>query len=232
MSMNVNIDETWVPEPELLEVAPRRIVAFSDYPDRNRPNVLAFSGIAGVFLVAGVFLYLRSITHQSGGNIPLSIPLILLGFFGLVYFPYRLRQHLSRAQHLITNGSPVMARILSADNLNGDTYARNVKYQISLPGGDLGHREVYVDDRVLPKRIPANTTALMDMKTGDVEIYVALPYRAIPKATPLKAALLSDPKPVVNVPQEMGTIAVSNAPEIKREKPKDETPQPKRETFE
>ena len=119
MSVNVNIDETWAPEPELLEAAPRRIVAYNDYPDRNRPNVLVFSGIAGVFLVVGFFLYLRAVTNQSGGNIPVSIPLMLLGFFGLVYFPYRLRMHLARAQHLIMNGAPVMARLLSADNQIG-----------------------------------------------------------------------------------------------------------------
>ena len=232
MSMNVNIDETWVPEPELLESVPRRIVAYNDYPDRNRPNVLVFSGIAGVFLVVGFFLYLRAVTQQSGGNIPLSIPLMLLGFIGLVYFPYRLRMHLARAQHLVSNGAPVMARLLSADNLNGDTYARSVKYQVSLPGGDLHHREIYVDDRVLPKRIPINATALMDMTTGDVEIYLALPFRAVPKVAPVTVALEPPTGVAAATAQAMGTIQVSDTPAIKREKPKDETPQPKRETFE
>ena len=232
MSMNVNIDETWVPEPDLMQSAPRRIVSFIDYPDRNRPNVPLFSGIAGALLVIGFFLYLRAVTKQSGGNIPLSIPLMLAGFTGLVYFPFRLRQHLMRSEHLVTNGAPVMARLLSADNLNGDTYARSVKYQVSLPGGELGHREVNVDDRVLPKRIPSNVTALMDMSSGDVELYVALPFRAVAKAVPATVAAAQQDVAQQAVPQEMGTIAASNAPEIKREKPKEESEKPKRETFE
>lgn len=139
-----------------------------------------------------------------------------------------------RSEHLVTNGAPVMARLLSADNLNGDTYARSVKYQVSLPGGELGHREVNVDDRVLPKRIPSNVTALMDMSSGDVELYVALPFRAVAKAVPASVAAAQAQQAAAQqaVPQEMGTIAVSNAPEIKREKPKEETQKPKRETFE
>lgn len=230
MSMNVNIDETWIPEPELLETPPRRVVSFTDYPDRNRPNVPLYAGIAGALLVIGVFLYLRKVAGQSGGNIPLSIPLILAGFAGLVYFPFRLQQHLARAEHLVMNGAPVLARILSADNLNGDTYARSVKYQVSLPGGDLGHREVNVDDRVLPKRIPSNVTALMDLNSGDVELYMALPLRAVPK--PVVATSPVNAQAAAPVPQEMGTIAASDAPEIKREKPKEDTTKPKRETFE
>ena len=59
-----------------------------------------------------------------------------------------------------------MARLLSADNLSGDTFARSVKYQVSLPGGELDHREVNIDDRVLPKRIPSNTTAVMGHGIG------------------------------------------------------------------
>lgn len=234
MSMNVNVDNAWVPEPELLEAAPRRIVPFEDYPDRNRPNVLLMGGISGVLLVAGFFLFGRYISKQSL-SMPLmllSIPLMLGGVAGLVYFPWRLRQHLLRSEHLLTNGAPVMARILSADNLNGDTYARSVKYQVSLPGGDLDHREVNVDDRALPKRIPSNVTALMDLSTGDVELYIALPFRAVLKSAPIvTAATTATPEPARQEPQAMGTISVADAPEIKRDKPKEET-QPKRETFE
>jgi hypothetical protein len=231
MSMNVNVDDAWVPEPELLEAAPRRIVSFDDVPDRNRPNVLVMGGISGLLLVGGFALFGIAITKHSF-NALMGLPIVLAGVAGLVYFPWRLRQHLSRAEHLLTNGAPVMARILSADNLNGDTYARSVKYQVSLPGGDLDHREVNVDDRVLPKRIPSNTTALMDLSSGDVELYIALPFRAVAKSAPRVSATATPQEPARPVPSEMGTIAVSNAPEIKRDKPKDETPQPKRETFE
>lgn len=231
MSMNVNVDDAWVPEPELLEAAPRRIVSFEDVPDRNRPNVLVLGGVSGLLLVVGFGLFVVAITKHSF-NAVLGLPLVLAGIAGLVYFPMRLRQHLARTEHLVTNGAPVMARILSADNLNGDTYARSVKYQVSLPGGDLDHREVNVDDRVLPKRIPSNVTALMDLKSGDVELYIALPFRAVPKPAPVVVATQLPESASQRTPQAMGTIAVSDAPEIKREKPKDETPQPKRETFE
>ena len=232
MSMNVNVDDAWVPEPELLEPAPRRFVSFTDYPDRNRPNAPLYTGIAGASLVIGFFLYLRFVSNQSGGSLPLSIPLMVFGALGLVYFPFRLRQYQMRVEHLITNGAPVMARILSADNLNGDTYARSVKYQVSLPGGDMGHREVNVDDRVLPKRIPSNVTAVMDLNSGDVELYIALPLRAISKTVPTVATSPIAQPAKVSVPAEMGTIAMSSAPEIKREKPKEEPAQPKRDTFE
>jgi hypothetical protein len=231
MSMNVNVDEAWAPEPELLETAPRRIVPFEDVPDRNRPNVLVMGGVSGLLLVVGFALFGLGITKR-GGSIPLGIPLMLAGIAGLVYFPWRLRQHLQRVEHLLTNGVPVMARILSADNLNGDTYARNVKYQVAVPGGDLSHREVNVDDRVLPKRIPSNVTALMDLSTADVELYIALPYRAVAKPAPVIVQTQLPQSASQRTPQAMGTIAVSDAPEIKRDKPKDETPAPKRETFE
>jgi hypothetical protein len=231
MSMNVNVDDAWIPEPELLEPAPRRIVAFNDYPDRNRPNVALMAGIGGALLVGGFALFLLGLTKR-GGSIPLSIPLMILGAVLFVYFPFRLRQHLSRSEHLVTNGAPVMARILSADNLNGDTYARSVKYQVSLPGGDLDHREVNVDDRILPKRIPSNVTAVMDLSSGDVELYLALPFRAVAKPVPQAVATPAQTTAPRPVPQAMGTISVADAPEIKREKPKEEAEKPKRETFE
>lgn len=231
MAMNVNVDDAWVPEPELMDAAPRRIIAFEDYPDRNRPNVVLLTGVAGVLLAVGFALFGLAITKR-GGSIPLSIPLLLAGIAGLVYFPMKLRQHLARAEHLVTNGAPVMARLLSADNLNGDTYARSVKYQISLPGGELAHRDVNVDDRVLPKRIPSNTTALMDFSSGDVELYIALPFRAVARKVPVASPMMQPNVPQAAQPQEMGTIHVANAPEIKREKPKNESNEPKRETFE
>lgn len=229
MAMNINVDDAWVPELELMDAAPRRIIAFEDYPDRNRPNVLLLTGVAGVLLAVGFALFGLAITKR-GGSIPLSIPLLLAGIAGLVYFPMKLRQHLARAEHLVTNGAPVMARLLSADNLNGDTYARSVKYQVSLPGGELAHRDVNVDDRVLPKRIPSSATALMDFSSGDVELYIALPFRAVAKSAPRD--LVAPVVAPVATPQEMGTIRMANAPEIKREKPKDESNEPKRETFE
>ena len=98
MSMNVNIDESWMPEPELMEAVPRRIVPFDEFPDRNRPNVAVFGGISGALLAIGLWaLWARHYTpwgkpadwgasaHRGGGA-------------GLVYFPYKLRLHLQRAE--------------------------------------------------------------------------------------------------------------------------------------
>lgn len=234
MSMNVNVEEVWMPDAELLEAAPRRIAPFEDYPDRNRPNVPVMGGISALLFVAGFALYGFAVSGHKG-SIPGGISCLLVGALGLIYFPYRLRQHLSRSTHLVTNGSPVMARILSADNLNGDTYSRSVKYQVTIPGGELTHRQVNIDDRVLPKRIPANVTALMDMQTGDVELYYALPFRAVrkPQTVPIAAytspIVTADTRPTAQrpatpaAPQEMETIKVSEAPEIKREKPQEDT---------
>jgi hypothetical protein len=62
---------------------------------------------------------------------------------------------------------------------------------ITLPGGDLVRREANADERALPKRIPANVTALLDLRTSEVELYCALPFRAI--APPEAAQAPVDP---------------------------------------
>lgn len=227
MSMNVNIEEAWMPEPELMESVPRRVAAFDDYPDLNRPNVPVMAGISGVLLLGGFVLFLLALLRK-GGSLPIGLVLILVGVAGLVYFPYRLRMHLQRAEALVERGTPVMARILSADNLNGDTYARSVKYQITVPGGELVHREVNADDRTLPKRIPANVTAVMDLQSGDAELYLALPFRAVRKTqtAPAPAPVVPPtptPQPRPAASQSMGTIQAPVSPEIKREKPKEDT---------
>jgi hypothetical protein len=86
---------------------------------------------------------------------------------------------MARAEHLVSYGVPVIARILSADNLTGDsTYARLVKYQVVMPGGEMAHRTVNADERLLPSRVPADATALMDVSTSEVELYCALPVKA------------------------------------------------------
>lgn len=227
MSMNVNVEEVWMPDAELMEPAPRRIVDYTDFPDRNRPNVPVMGGISSLILVVGFALYGFAVSGR-GGSIPLGIVCLLLGAAGVIYFPYRLRQHLNRSSYLVAHGSPVMARILSADNLNGDTYSRSVKYQVTIPGGELTHKQVNVDDRVLPKRIPANVTALMDMKSGDVELYCALPFRAVrkPQVAPVASQEqrpLGQQQPAAAAPKAMETITVATAPEIKREKPQEDT---------
>lgn len=226
MSMNVNVEEAWMPEPELMEAVPRRIVAYEEHPDRNRPNVPVFSGISGFLLVLGFALFGFSISGR-GGNLPSGLVLVVVGIAGLVYFPYRLRLHLQRSEQLVERGTPVMARILSADNLSGDVYSRNVKYQVTIPGGELTHRSVNADDRTLPKRIPANVTALMDMQSGDCELYLALPYRAVPKpqvATPAPRATTTTPTQPTAASSNptMGAVHAPVVPEIKREKPQDE----------
>lgn len=253
MSTNVNVQETWTVEPELMEKPPRRTVA-SDYPDLNKPNAMLFYGIGGAVVVGGLVLL---IVGLAGKNTLLTLLGILLAIGGgglLGYMPIRVQRHLARGQHLAENGMPVMARILSADNLTGDsTYGRSVRYQVTLPGGDIVHRDVNVDERILPKRIPANVTALMDMNSGDVELYCALPMKVISKdapvtapaaaqpvgaAAPVAAATAGDPlahlptagaKPAANNGGGMGTIGTvpirPATPENAPEK-KPETPQP------
>jgi hypothetical protein len=228
MSMNVNVEEVWMPEPELMEPTPRRMVPFEDYPDRNRPNVPLFGGISAFLVVLG-FALISFAVSKRGGNIPAGAVSLGLGFVGMVFFPYRLRTHLQRATQLVEYGNPVMARLLSADNLSGDTYTRSVKYQVTIPGGELTHKQINVDDRVLPKRIPSNVTALMDMQSGDVELYCALPFRAVrkvqpaPVAAPVESRTTTTQAATPAAPQAMETIATTPVPEIKREKPKEDT---------
>jgi hypothetical protein len=193
MTMPNNVvDGGWTAEPELKEMPPRRLVAYEDYPDLNKPNLTAMLGIAGAATAGGLILLIIGL---AGKNVMLSILGVVLALAGVglgVFFQNKARSHISRAEHLVTTGMPVMARILSTDNLTGSsTYGRTVKYQVAVPGGEMIHKEVAADERVLPKRIPSDATALIDMQSGDVELYCVLPFRAISKtavATPYTPA--------------------------------------------
>ncbi len=235
MSTDVNVQEAWTIEPELAERPPRRL-APSDYPDLNQPNALILYGIGGVAAVAGIVLLIMGLSGSGTLFVLLGLLLAAGGAALLVFAPMKVQKHKARVEYLATNGVPVMARILSADNLTGDsTFARSVTYQVTTPGGDLAHRSCNVDERALPRRIPANVTALMDINSQEVELYCALPFRAVSKNTPVSAhgtATTSDAMgdmpttvPAGGKPG-MGTIGVAPNP-VKRpaqEKP-DEDPQ-------
>jgi hypothetical protein len=96
---------------------------------------------------------------------------------------------------LVRDGQPIMARIVSASNLTGDSvHGRSVTYLVTLPGGEVARREVNADERALPKGIPGNVTALLDpANTNDVELYCALPLRAVPRAAPAPDPLAAAP---------------------------------------
>jgi hypothetical protein len=78
-----------------------------------------------------------------------------------------------------------------------------------LPGGELVHRDVNADDRSLPKRIPANVTALMDLASRDVELYCALPFRVISKAAPPTGA-----RPTPTVTETPSAPTLSPTPDM------------------
>lgn len=183
MTMPNNVvDAGWTPEPELRENPPRRIVAYEDFPDLNKPNLTVVLAVCGAVLVLGFVLLIVGLSKGAAGLSVLGVVLALAGVGMGIFFQQRVRAHVARAEHLVENGVPVIARILSADNMTGSsTYGRFVKYQVVTPGGDMVHRQVNVDDRALPRRIPADATALLDMNSGDVELYCALPFRAISK---------------------------------------------------
>lgn len=181
-------EDVWMPEPELREPTPRRVVP-SEYPDLNRPNVVLLCTIGAVAVVIGIVLFVLGISGKNSLFTIAGVVLCLGGGAVLAIFPQKQKAHLTRAEHLVMNGVPVMARILGANNMTGDsTHGRSVKYQVTLPGGDLAHRDVNADDRALPRRIPCNATALLDVKTGDAELYCALPFRAVPKTSPATGA--------------------------------------------
>lgn len=229
MGPNIAIEENWTPEPELFDRPPRRVVA-SDYPDLNGVNLPLFLGIGAVLLIAGVGLFVSGLAKGAGGMIGGGLTLTLLGVAGVVFFPIRQKQHVERAEHLVTNGVPVVARLISAEPLNGSATARALKYQITGKDGDIVHREVNADDSALPKRVPCQITALMDMASGDAELYLALPFRAVARTGAAAVAQT----PVVPVETNMGTVnpAVIPTP-VRVEKPKvEEEAKPKRETYE
>ena len=218
MSTPNSVIESWVPEPELRDMPPRR-VAPSDFPDLNKPNGTLFMGAGGASLALGFVLLFMGLAAGKGALfIILGIVLALAGAGLIAYFPTRLNSHKARAEHLVTNGVPVMARILSSENLTGDSqFGRSVKYQIALPGGEMVHRDVNADERILPKRVPGDVTALMDMNTGDCELYCVLPFRAVPKGEPVSRPATtvhrSDPAPTTPVvPVAAATAEAPPAP--------------------
>ena len=223
MATDVNVQETWTMEPELAETPPRRI-APSGYPDLNKPNAILINGVGAVLMLSGIVLLALGLMRGAAAFTFFGIFLALVGMIIVVLLvPSLVRRHLARVEHLTVNGVPVMVRVLSADNMSGDNnYGRMVKYQVTMPTGELTYRTSHADDRLLPRKIPGNVTALLDINTGDVELYCALPFRAIPKPTGAVSSPSSFTLPggVVNsapatpaAPQtEMGTITIGSLP--------------------
>ena len=230
MGPNIAVEENWTPEPELYDRPPRRVIA-ADYPDLNGVNMPLVLGLGAVFLIGGAGLFIAGLATHKALMIVGGLFLTGLGIADVVIFPARQKQHLERAEHLVTNGVPVAARLLSAEPLNGSPSARALKYQVPGKEDTVVHREVNADDSTLPKRIPCNVTALMDMNSGDAELYLALPFRAVARtATTAQAA----ETPVAPVEANMGTVspAAIPTPTVRVEKPKVEEEKPKRETYE
>ena len=230
MGPNIAIEENWTPEPELVERPPRRVVA-SDYPDLNGVNLPIFLGLGGVSTAIGIVLFVLGLAGKGGGFAFGGLLLTALGVAAVVVLPMRHRQHIERAESLVVNGVPVVARLLSADPLNGSATARALRYQVTGKDGEMLHKEVNADDSVLPKRIPTQVTALLDLVSGDVELYLALPFRAVARAS--AAVPVVAPQVPVET-QEMGTVVAPVAePQPRPErKPEVVEPKPKRETYE
>jgi hypothetical protein len=230
--MNINVQENWTIEPELTEMPPRRVVA-SEYPDLNRPNPMIMYGAGGVLIIGGIILLVFGLTSSNTLNSLLGILVTIAGVAIVVLLgPFLTRRHLSRGEHLVKNGVPVMARLLSAENMSGDyRFGRSVTYQVALPNGEIMHRHVNADDRLLPRKIPANVTALMDVESSDVELYCALPFHVAPNPAVLAARAAAAEAPVGGVAQtvagQMGTIAVVEVPTGTRQKTQPEQEQAK-----
>jgi hypothetical protein len=181
------MDQGWTPEPELREPAPRRVEPVFDCPDLNRPNVVVFSFIGGACALAGLILFIAGLTHHRVLFDIQGLVLVGLATGLLVFMPAKVKSLEERARNLIQNGLPVMANVMTSDNMTGDSkYGRSVKYQVVMPGGELINRMVNADERRLPIKIPGKATALIDMTSHDVELYCALPFRAAvrPGTTP------------------------------------------------
>jgi flagellar basal body-associated protein FliL len=190
-----------------MEAAPRRY-APSAYPDLNQPNAVVLLGLGGALILVGLILFFVAFGNAKGASdVPLiggGIVLIIGGGLMMSMFPAKMKQHRDRAANLIENGAPVMARIVKVDNSTGDSeFGRLVTYMITLPGeNEETRREVKVDDRCLPKRIPGPATALIDFRTSDIELYCALPFVAVSK----------NPQPASNdSPIPNGTPATSQS---------------------
>lgn len=187
--MSTSIDDAWAPEPELREPPPRRSRP-SEYPDLNAPNVTLFRVGGGLLLLAGVSLLVLGGSQNRDLFTIGGVVAVLLSVLALILPARKAAQARARAERLVQDGQPVMARIVNATNLTGDSvHGRTVSYMITLPGGDSIRRDVNADERALPKRIPGNVTALIDPNnTRDVELYCALPLRAVAPERPASPA--------------------------------------------
>jgi hypothetical protein len=207
MSPNVTIEENWEPEPELKDMPPRRIQPTGE-PDLNLPSVPFWVGLGLLLIVVGIVLF--TISH---GRSLITVPGILLFLTGVgcaILGPANASRHKQRCEHLVTNGVPRMVRIITSENLAGSPYKRSVTYQYIDMNGDVKHKSVNVDDRLLPKRIPSNVTAVIDINTGDIELYCALPHRAVSKtvvATPVAIPTAPVTAPTATTPK---TVALPN----------------------
>jgi len=211
--MSVNFDEQWVPEPELRELPPRRTVA-SDHPDHNRPNSVLLALISAALVVVGLSVFVVGLAQGKTDLTITGLAVAVLGVGGVLYFPYRTRQYDARVQHLTGFGVPTLARILSAENISPDNvFGRRIIFQVTHPvSGEILHKTTNADDRALPKVIPANVTALFDTESGDFELYCALPYRAIPKMTPVSRPAQAAPAPAAETSApSMGTLSTPTA---------------------
>jgi hypothetical protein len=206
MSPTISVDENWAPEPELRDMPPRRIQS-TDEPDLNLPSVPFWAGLGGLFIVIAIVLF--AISHGKPLFTVPGIILLLTGVGCAILGPYNANRHKQRCEHLVTNGVPVMVRVITSDNLAGSVYKRNVRYQYADLGGDVKHKDVNIDDRLLPKRIPANMTAVMDMSTGDIELYQALPYRAVAKTVTIPSTTIATAAPTTPTPTTLPTISTT-----------------------
>lgn len=217
-SRNMNIQDSWTMEPELADHPPRRVTK-SDQPNPNQPKTVVLFGVSGVALLAGVFLLILGLASNPPQPLFAALGGVLaLGGAGLaVMVPQMTSRYFARAERLATHGLPMMARIVSADNMGGDNqYMRLVRYQVPMPNGELMHKQVYADDRRLPVQIPGNATALVDLENNDAELYCALPFivvakpGAAPRPTPGDPFADVPPTPAtpVAVPTSMNTLNV------------------------
>jgi hypothetical protein len=220
--MSTPVEEPWSPEPELRDPTPRRVQP-SEFPDLNAPNVTVYNAAGGVLIALGVVLLVLGIAGRGVVFILLGVVLGAVGGFALTMPARKAAQVKERAERLVRNGQPIMARIVTAENLTGDSvHGRSVSYMVTLPGGEVVRREVNADDRTLPKRIPGNVTALIDpANTNDVELYCALPFRAVSRIPVAAAAAAADPLADLPTATPSGTGTMGT---VEGNKPQDSPP--------
>lgn len=210
--MSTAIDDAWSPEPELRLPAPRRFQP-SEFPDLNAPNVGTFTLAGAAGLLLGIVLLAAGfVGGVKVALIVLGLALMIAGAAALTLPKRKAQAARERAERLVREGQPVMARIVTSVNLTGNSeFGRTVAYMITMPGGELVRREANADERALPKRIPANVTALLDIRTSEAELYCALPFRAL--APPEAAQTPVDPF------ADMPMAAPAGGPAVAPQKP-------------